>query len=42
MVVPRTLKLPLIFTLRNVTGVFVEAPLAVTVASVSVSEKDVR
>ena len=34
-VVPRTSKFPLTVTLRNVTGVFVEAPLPVTLARVS-------
>ena len=41
-VVPRTFKFPLTVTLRNVHGVFVEAPLPVTLANVSVSVKDVR
>ena len=41
-VVPRTLKFPLTVRLRNVVGVVVEAPLAVTVASVSVSVNEVR
>ena len=36
-VVPRTFKFPLTVRLRNVHGVFVEAPLPVTLASVSVS-----
>ena len=39
-VVPRTLKFPLTVRLR--VGVVVEAPLAVTVASVSVSVNEVR
>ena len=41
-VVPRTFKFPLTVRLRNVVGVVVEAPLAVTVASVSVSVNEVR